>query len=492
MKYLLSLVMLVGVVSCNAILGISDLSQSDAGGGGDGGGDGGGGDGGGQTARVRFLLLTPDVFDINPTMASVEVRLVGGAKLVDATYGVVTDYVDVPVGADQLELQTSSGDTVTVGLSFGSTPTPETAYLGVIAGMLATDGEPVRLLAVDQASIATSGGTTALIVNAVTDVKMVHYAAQADVAGVPSTTAPLVGLLSTTVDGSLPDQQMRLRVGQGPINGPGMEAASFTVPAQAVSSFMVLGGLMHQAASAAPGLMLYVIPSSPAGAPVTVIKQDPAFLVANFMVDYSNETTWIADSTSGARLSVMSSQRETPMLFFGRPSEVVAARVDGLANQLSLGIGAAPAGTRTFIALTGYDTPVNPQPASGFLSFAEYPDDPTVSGRTQVMFVHASPDPSSCDVVFVASDASETSQPGAVFGEPFGPLAVVTGAAATIRVLPPGGTTPIASFPALDIQGRRQITVFSGAQSGSDEPLHVTSVDMNVWPWEISAPIPGQ
>ncbi|KAB2910862.1 MAG: hypothetical protein F9K40_01800 [Kofleriaceae bacterium] len=487
MNALAKLALVLCVASCNSILGIKDLSEAEPDG--DGGSDGPSG-----SASIRFLLVTPDIFRLDPDgMASI--REVGGPELVRAQYGRPTSFVDLPLDTTSLEIRRGDGEVVlaTVSLVYDRSPTaPGERITAVVAGTLQpTAGEePAGALAFSELTFdGTVSGAEWRLVNAVTDRsdEPLNYsiAYPTEVAA----AQPLGPILSAATPEPLVQQQaFRLRVGLGVTQGPGTEDCSFSVPAQPADArlLLVLGGLIHVDASEEPGLMLYVVPFDGAA---SFVRQDPAFYVANFYQDYSNDTMWLADLNTSVPLSRQSTQRIEPMIVFNRPLVAQGVTITGLGGTANLTLPATPAGTRVFIGLRGFVEGGTPGPTTTTITPIGEP--PT--SETQLSFVHATPDPATIDVV--ATNTGDLVDVNVATGLTYGSVASteLRSGPNDVRIFAPGETTAISTFPA-EILGLRQIFVLHGKQNpvGLEESLRLTPVDMRMWPWQIRTSVASQ
>jgi hypothetical protein len=209
--------------------------------------------------------------------------------------------------------------------------------------------------------------------------------------------------------------------------------------------------------------------------------------VANFIVDAVGEALSVRDST-GAALSASSAQRSEPMVVFLPPARAAAVMITELPVGYEFTLPASPAGTRSFVALTGYMDP-SEQPAVGHIRIDHLAD--AASTNANVAFVHASPDPQQVDPVVRNLDG-QSDYPFArlSFGE-FDDRTVPRVPDAQFRITIPGAPSPLAMFNS-EVEDPRQITVLSGAHNSSIETLRTTNIDMRTWPWAINAPVVGQ
>lgn len=489
---LTAIALLSALAACNSILGIKDLSGGDQTG--DAGTDGQGVDGtGAAVASVRFLLVTPNIFDIDPD-GEVTVTIPGNSDAMVARYGVLTTYVPLPLGLDTLEVRANDGLTVvTLPVVYDREPAAGESVTAVVAGALgAADATGARILAVNEADILSTPDPQARIVSALADQEQ----ALSYVLSFPGEDRPPEPLARFSIgvpDPLVPSVSFRLRVGAAvDPNTPGTEEVSLTAPPVAPNSrlIFVLGGNYRTGDQTRdPGLSLWTIQASGSAARV---RADPAFLVVNFYADYAGATIWITDANNDAlRFSANSDARETPMRVFVPPNDEANLKVDGLPLPHNFMLPGLLPGTRGFVALTGYINPVSPQPGPGDVQIAQ-PADSSTASFTNVAFVHASPDPAMIDLSF--TDLEDQSSLPFATNLGFRGAAerqVRTSPNVEYRIFPPGGSTAISRFTGAETFGRRQITVLSGAVGGT-ESLRVTDIDLRVWPWQVGAPTIGQ
>ncbi len=491
MKSLVSLGILLCVASCNSILGIQDLGES---GGDGGGGDGGGGDGAGAIGTVRFLLVTPDIYEIDtgPATPAVAIYVVGGGKLLDATYGVVTPFVDLPASLTAVEIRSPNGATLhaTVAVTFDRRPVAGEHATAVILGTLGADVsalDAARVVAFNDAEFGAGPEPQVRVVHAIADrTGPLSYAVT--YAGVEDAVREIGSFSVATASEQLPGGiDTRVGFGQDVVNTRLSREVSFTLPAQAAGAnvLLVLGGRQHEAvAGDDPGLTLHVVPVIGAS---TRVRQDPAFLLTNFLVDWPGNPLEVKDANDGTLLSVVSLARSTPMIVFQSPFAARTVIVEGVDNLAAFILPGVPAGTRRYIALTGYMSPVAAQPAAGAMTVEVVEGN---DGLTHWAFIQASPDPAVVDLG--VHNAANESDLTIAAGLAFRTSLLVSSAPDEIdlmRISPAGGS-PIATFAA-GVSGRRQITVLSGVQTGG-ESLRVTTTSLDRWPWTIGNAIVGQ
>lgn len=490
MRSLSSLALLACLASCNSILGVKDLTGGDDDG--DAGpGDGGGNDGSGATATVRVLLVTPDIFEVDPDRDGTVMLYAGGVRLATVSYGVVTTALELPLETATLELRDEDNLVLaTLPLTYDEAPGAGERATIVLLGNLTqadvTAPERARAVGFNEALFASGTQPIISVVHAIADrgeFGFISYAAT--YAGQPGVPMPIgdIGMASGGAQVP-PDVELRLRLGQGVSGSPGTEEISFTVPAVGASAklLMVVAGLQQSVAQDVdPGLALYVIPVDGAG---MRIRADPAYFVANFLVDWVGDTLSLSDANTGAALSRTSDQRAVPMIFFLRPGESALVQLDGVPTPYSFSVPVAAEGTRSFIALTGYTAPTGGQPGVSNIQIDQL--DGASGNDSTVALVQASPDPNEVDIIFrdLAGDASDRPFSRAAFGNVVIRVVPVT-PDAEVRVHLPDETNPLGTVTCA-VDGPRQITVLSGMRSGAPAPLSITNIAMRTWPWEIN------
>jgi hypothetical protein len=486
-----SLIAALLVVGCSAKSGGDDGSpagQGQGGGSGNNGGNGGGGGGtqppaSGDTAKIRVIHASPDA-------PKVDVYVEGNAKpiLEGLAYGDTSAYLEVPVGAYNVQLRASpSTASDLVAYQTGALTLAKGSRTSAIAaGLLASKdaGDRFRVLALAEQDAPIGLGKAR--------VRVVHASPDAPSVGIDlgddAPASPEIPSLARFADQSgveLPSDTS-LQIG---IDAGGKRVTAFTTPSlpNGADLTVIATGLLGKLPRDPAGFALLAV--GPNGT-VGFIKQNPIVYVLHAGVD-APEVDLCA---GGAKVA--------DDLVFGKiagplqiPAAPIAIDIHAHAAGAACPAG-APAFTAKFDALTagerylaiatGYLTPPSGGQPFGVLAFPEGFADDASNARARV--VHASPNAPTVDVGPVTGGTITPVVQALEFGKASG---------ADGYALPPPladlGITPadentqlVGNYNVPTPAGVRAFAIAAGAVGHATRPLRLAVVNTAPTPWTVS------